>query len=86
MTRTHVVTGAGAGIGHALALQLAERGDRLVLPVRNADRAAQVDGAHPLDDATTMALRTGQVTAVRRDVVQLAGDHMRRFGSAGRAA
>jgi ketose-bisphosphate aldolase len=25
-------------------------------------------------------------TAVRRDVVQLAGDHMRRFGSAGRAA
>ena len=42
MTRTHVVTGAGSGIGHALATRLAERGDRLVLPVRSAERAAQI--------------------------------------------
>ncbi|WP_110241920.1 SDR family oxidoreductase [Nocardioides gilvus] len=42
MTRTHVVTGAGSGIGRALAARLADRGDRLVLPVRSAERAAQV--------------------------------------------
>lgn len=32
-----------------------------------AARAAAADGAHPLDEATTMALRAGQLTAVRRD-------------------
>jgi len=38
MTRCFVVTGAGSGIGHLLAQRLAARGDRLVLPVRSAQR------------------------------------------------
>lgn len=42
MTRTHVVTGAGAGIGLRLARRLSDRGDRLVLPVRSEERAAEV--------------------------------------------
>lgn len=42
MTRTHVVTGAGAGIGLQLARRLSDRGDTLVLPVRSAERAAEV--------------------------------------------
>lgn len=42
MTRTHVVTGAGAGIGLQLARRLSDRGDTLVLPVRSAQRADEV--------------------------------------------
>jgi short-subunit dehydrogenase len=41
MTRTFVVTGAGSGIGALVAAALRDRGDRLVLPVRSAER---VDG------------------------------------------
>lgn len=38
MTRTHVVTGAGSGVGRLLAERLRDRGDRLVLMLRDADR------------------------------------------------
>lgn len=36
--RTHVLTGAGSGIGRALADRLRDRGDRLVLLLRDAGR------------------------------------------------
>jgi short-subunit dehydrogenase len=36
--RTHVVTGAGSGIGRVLAERLRDRGDRLVLLLRDAQR------------------------------------------------
>lgn len=45
--RTHVVTGAGSGIGAVLAARLHERGDRLVLPARSTERAAQLTEQFP---------------------------------------
>lgn len=44
---THLVTGAGSGIGAALARLLDERGDRLVLIARSAERAADLGEAFP---------------------------------------
>lgn len=39
---THVVTGAGSGIGRVVAERLRDRGDRLVLLARSAERAAEL--------------------------------------------
>jgi short-subunit dehydrogenase len=44
---THVITGAGAGIGAAVAGRLAERGDDLVLVVRDRARAADLRERFP---------------------------------------
>lgn len=42
MTRLHVVTGAGSGIGRVVAERLRDRGDGLVLLVRDAARAEEL--------------------------------------------
>jgi len=56
MTQTHVVTGAGSGIGHEVARRLVERGDRVVMLARNEERiddlAREFPGyysIHPVD-------------------------------------
>ncbi len=43
---THLLTGAGAGIGAAVAKALSARGDQLVLLARNEDRAADLRDAY----------------------------------------
>ncbi|PYC78382.1 short chain dehydrogenase [Streptomyces tateyamensis] len=44
---THLLTGAGSGIGAALAQRLIERGDEVWLLARDAARAAQLRRLHP---------------------------------------
>lgn len=44
---THVITGAGSGIGALLATRLHERGDQLVLIARDDARAADLAGTFP---------------------------------------
>src|SRR5436853_544179 len=44
---THVITGAGSGIGAAVARRLAERGEDLWLLARDAVRAKELAGQFP---------------------------------------
>lgn len=48
--KTHFITGAGSGIGAALATRLADRGDRLILLARNSTRAHDLARSFPLAD------------------------------------
>lgn len=47
MTCTHLITGAGSGIGAALVRRLSDRGDELVLVARSGERADELLAAHP---------------------------------------
>ena len=47
MSRTHLITGAGSGIGAAMAAKLSARGDDLVLLARNEARAAELAERFP---------------------------------------
>lgn len=47
MAKTHLITGAGSGIGAALARLLHERGDQLILIARNEKRAEELRQSYP---------------------------------------
>jgi len=69
MTRTHLLTGAGSGIGAVLAERLLERGDDLVLLARTAERAH--DLRSDLPDATVLVADLADGSAVEAVAEQL---------------
>lgn len=83
MSRTHLITGAGSGIGRAVARVLRERGDTLILPVRSAQRVEELrdEFAEPglvvLDlargDALPEALRQAHLPSRIDSLVHAAG-------------
>lgn len=64
MTRAHLLTGAGSGIGAVLARRLHERGDSLVLLARSEERAAALASSHP--GASTIVADLADPVALER--------------------
>ncbi len=88
MTRTHVLTGAGSGIGREVARRLTDRGDRVILLARTEERVDDLVrefpsyySAHPVDladldtvDAFARELGRGRPAIDRIDsLVHVAG-------------
>jgi short-subunit dehydrogenase len=61
--RTHLITGAGSGIGAALADELTARGDRLVLLARTEARATELADRYP--GAQTFAADLADPASIR---------------------
>lgn len=80
---THLITGAGSGIGAATAKQLSRRGDGLVLLARNEKRGAELTAQFPgsralvadlTDPAAIASALEGQDLPLRLDsLIQAAG-------------
>ena len=66
---THLITGAGSGIGAALAARLLERGDSLLLLARSAERAD--DLRTDLPEATVLVADLAEAEAVEAVADQL---------------
>src|SRR5262249_20636342 len=79
MTKTVVVTGAGSGIGRAVATLLADRGWRVVVTDINADAAAQVsqslarDAGQQHESAKLNVSSSYEATAIADDVADRLG-------------
>jgi short-subunit dehydrogenase len=71
MTRTHLLTGAGSGIGAVLARRLLERGDQLVLVARSTARAH--DLRSDLGGSTVLVADLGDPPSVERLADQIPG-------------
>lgn len=69
MTQIHVLTGAGSGIGLAVARRLLARGDRLIVVARDRRRASEVEAQLPGSRAVVADLsRPEQIAAAVADL------------------
>ncbi|GEP46992.1 SDR family oxidoreductase [Microbacterium saccharophilum] len=69
MTQIHVLTGAGSGIGLAVARRLLDRGDRLIVVARDRRRASEVEAELPGSRAVVADLsRPEQIAAAVADL------------------
>jgi citronellol/citronellal dehydrogenase len=73
--RTALVTGGASGIGHAIALQLAEAGADLLLAARNLERLESV--AAEIRERTGRRVETGQVDIRQRETVEALAERAR---------
>jgi NAD(P)-dependent dehydrogenase (short-subunit alcohol dehydrogenase family) len=78
-TSTFLVTGANRGLGRETAKQLAERGHRVLLGIRDATKGAETETAMRDAglDAHFVSLDTGDAASIER----AAGDIGKRFGA-----
>jgi NAD(P)-dependent dehydrogenase (short-subunit alcohol dehydrogenase family) len=67
-TRTHLVTGAGSGIGAALVGALHERGDALVLLARSSERADELAATYP--GVTTLVADLAEPSGLERALAE----------------
>lgn len=67
--RTHVITGAGSGIGAEVSRELHERGDQLVLVARDDSRAGQLAGEY--DGARTLVADLADPAALEQQMAGL---------------
>lgn len=68
MRATHVISGAGSGIGAVLAARLQERGDDLWLLARSDERASELRERHP--GARTLVADLADVRGLERALAQ----------------
>ena len=88
---SHLVTGAGSGIGRVVAERLLERGDEVVLVARSAERAHDLRADHPgatvlvadLADAAEVESLAGSLPDALDSLVHAAG--VVELGPVGRA-
>ncbi|WP_237057132.1 SDR family oxidoreductase [Microbulbifer sediminum] len=77
LPRTVLLTGANGGIGSAIARQLAERGDRLLLQGRDADRLEQLRLSLPNPDRHRVLVADLLDSAGRQRLLQWCGEEER---------
>src|ERR1700722_11593633 len=77
--RTAIVTGAGRGIGRAIAELYAQEGARVVVASRSADGSAAAVEAIEAAGGTAIAKPTN--VGIKSDVVEMVGFAVERYGS-----
>jgi NAD(P)-dependent dehydrogenase (short-subunit alcohol dehydrogenase family) len=79
--RVALVTGANSGIGLEAASLLAQRGARVLLACRSADKAAraaeEIRAARPLGDVEALQLDLASLASVREAALQFQASHNR---------
>jgi short-subunit dehydrogenase len=74
-----VITGASSGIGHALAVEYASKGARLVIAARNASRLNEIGDKLRFSGTEVLEVRTD--VSIEADCINLIEQAIRHFGA-----